>query len=410
MKGKDEGLAEVVLVLEQEVSERIVGRARALGFDAVAIVRAQRLVRGSAYVEWLSEGRHGEMGFMENYQDLRVDPQVLEPGTKSVVVVLKNYHRGPDRIGDGLRVARYAHGDDYHDVLRARLRELGAFIYAETGSEVGTRSAVDTAPLLERDLAAMAGLGWVGKNAMLIHPELGSFTFIAEVLVGVELAATDVPVVERCGSCSRCIDGCPTGAIVSPYIIDARRCISYLTIELRGPIPRELRRLMGDFLYGCDLCQSVCPWNRKAPSTDDPAFVARATYEGLSAVDLLEMSDAAYAETFRRSAIKRAKRRGLLRNAAVVLGNTAQIGDGRVVACLQARLVAEHEPLVRGHVAWALGEIVRRAGFLTESRSNNLVENLAAAGEVVEVLQTALAAEQDAYVQEEIRAALEGNG
>lgn len=388
------------LVAGQEVSERILGRARELGFDAAAIVRAQRLVRGEAYVEWLSEGRHGEMGYMENYQELRVDPQVLEPGTKSVVVVLKNYHSGPDVIGDGLRVARYAHGDDYHEVLRARLRELGAFIHAETGSEVGTRSAVDTAPLLERDLAAMAGLGWVGKNAMLINPEIGSFTFIAEVLVDVDLAATDVPVVDRCGSCSRCIDACPTGAIVSPYIIDARRCISYLTIELRGPIPRELRRLMGDHIYGCDVCQNVCPWNGKVTSTDDPVFVERVSYEGLSAVALLEMDEARYAEVFRRSAIKRAKRRGLLRNAAVVLGNTASLEDADVVACLQARLVVEGEPLVRGHVAWALGELVGRAGLRGES--------LALANEIVDVLRAALENEQDAYVQEEIRAVLGG--
>ncbi len=388
------------MAVSQEMSERILGRARELGFDAAAIVRAQRLVRGEAYVEWLSEGRHGEMGYMENYQDLRVDPQVLEPGTKSVVVVLKNYHSGPDLIGGGLRVARYAHGDDYHEVLRARLRELGAFIHAETGSEVGTRSAVDTAPLLERDLAAMAGLGWVGKNAMLINPEIGSFTFIAEVLVDVDLATTDVPVVDRCGSCSRCIDACPTGAIVSPYIIDARRCISYLTIELRGPIPRELRRLMGDHIYGCDICQNVCPWNGKVADTDDSVFAQRASYEGLSPVSLLEMDDAQYAETFRKSAIKRAKRRGLLRNAAVVLGNTASIEDVRVMDCLRARLLAEDESLVRGHVAWALGELVGRARLTGAS--------LALASEVVNLLVSALETEQDAYVQEEIRAALDG--
>ncbi|MBA2664078.1 MAG: tRNA epoxyqueuosine(34) reductase QueG [Bradymonadaceae bacterium] len=364
-------------------SEHIERRAVELGFDAVATVAARRLVRGEAYLEWLREGRHGEMGYMENYQDLRVDPRALEPGTKSVVVVLKNYHQGEDKLAGGLRIARYAHGNDYHEVLRARLVELAAFIHAETGADVATRPAIDTAPLLERDLAAMAGLGWVGKNAMLIHPQIGSYTFIGEVLVDLELEAEPTVVLDRCGTCSRCMDACPTGAIVSPYVIDARRCISYLTIELRGPIPRELRALIGDHVFGCDICQSVCPWNSKAPRSEDPALALRSEYEALSALDLLELDDAAYAKTFQKSAIKRAKRRGLLRNAAVVVGNSRA---PEAVARLALRLGAEAEPLVRGHIAWALGHIGGEEARLA--------------------LEAAIEQEQDPYVLEELRCSL----
>ncbi|QDG50851.1 tRNA epoxyqueuosine(34) reductase QueG [Persicimonas caeni] len=366
------------------LSQKIITRARELGFDRAAIVPARRLEHAEQYLEWLKEGRHGDMNYLDRYHDLRVDPAKMEEGTKSCVVLLKNYYREADKLAGGLRIARYAHGDDYHDVLWDRMRELAAFIHAESGAEVATRPATDTAPLLERDLAALAGLGWVGKNAMLINPEIGSFCFIAEVLVDQDLEPTDELVPDRCGTCSRCIDACPTNAIVSPGVIDARRCISYLTIELRGPIPRRLRPLVGDLLFGCDICQAVCPWNSKAVPTEDPKFQTRDKYRDLTPQELVcfELED--YVEYFSKSAMKRAKLRGLKRNAAVVIGNT---GGEEDVELLGRRLLDdEDEPLVRGHIAWALGQI--------------------GGEEARRILERARQGEDEAYVLEEVREAL----
>lgn len=365
------------------LSEAIIQRAHELGFDRAAIVPARRLDHAEQYLDWLKEGRHGEMNYLDRYHELRVDPTELEEGTRSAVVLLKNYYHEADKLAGGLRIARYALGDDYHDTLWKRMRELAAFIHAESGADVATRPATDTAPLLERDLAALAGLGWVGKNAMLINPDIGSFCFIAEVLVSLDLAPTEELVPDRCGTCSACIDACPTNAIISPGIIDARRCISYLTIELRGPIPRALRPLIGDHVFGCDICQVVCPWNSKAEPTDDPNFQTREKYLTLTPRELLcfELKD--YVEYFQKSAMKRAKLRGLRRNAAVVIGN---IDDRSAVPLLARRLLQEEElPLVRGHLAWALG----RLGGEQAQRA----------------LAQALQAEEDAYVREEIRAA-----
>lgn len=363
------------------LNEKIINRALELGFDRAAIVPAGRLTHAEQYLEWLKEGRHGEMNYLDRNQELRVDPTKMEEGTKSAVVLLKNYYQEADLLGGGVRIARYAHGDDYHDTLWARMRELAAFIHAESGADVATRPATDSAPILERDLAALAGLGWVGKNAMLINPEIGSFCFIAEVLVNLDLEPTHDLIPDRCGTCSKCMDACPTNAIISPGVIDARRCISYLTIELRGPIPRNMRALIDDYLFGCDICQVVCPWNSRAEPTTDPIFQTREKYHTLTPQQVLcfELED--YVEYFSKSAIKRAKLQGLRRNAAVVLGNSH---DPAVLPLLRARLLGgEPLELVRGHIAWALGEI---GGDLA----------LAA-------LDAALAAEDDAYVLEEIR-------
>lgn len=373
---------------EPTLSDQILARAKELGFDRAAIVPAKRLQHADQYLDWLKEGRHGAMNYLDRYHDLRVDPTKMEEGTRSVVVLLKNYYREADLLAGGLRIARYAHGDDYHDTLWDRMRELAAFIHAETGADCGTRPATDTAPILERDLAALAGLGWVGKNAMLINPEIGSFSFIAEVLVDLDLEPTHEMIPDRCGTCSKCLDACPTNAIISPGVIDARRCISYLTIELRGPIPRALRPLIGDHIFGCDICQVVCPWNSKAEPSKDASFQTREKYRSLTLGQLLcfELSD--YIEYFSKSAIKRAKLLGLRRNAAVVIGNTA---DASAVELLTQRLLEdEEEPLVRGHIAWALGQI----GTDTASRT----------------LGQAARSEPDSYVLEEIRAAQQQPG
>lgn len=308
----------------------------------------------------MDEGRHAQMGYLDRHHALRVDPRVLEPGTQTVVTVLKNYYLPSDRCDKGMRIARYAHGDDYHDDLRDRLRVLAQQLSEALGHDVQARPAVDSAPLLERDLAQSTGLGWIGKNSMLIHPKLGSFCFIAELLLDIPIEAP-VPTLmpDRCGSCSACMDACPTGCIISPKVIDAGRCIAYLTIENRGPIPQNLRPMVRDFLFGCDLCQDVCPWNTKAGVTQDTRRQTRARYHELSVQDILCMDQTTWSTTFSKSAIKRAKRRGLLRNAAVVLGNT---GDPSDVPLLCMRLEAEPDPLVRGHIAWALGCIPHDEG------------------------------------------------
>lgn len=368
-----------------DLTDRIQERAHELGFDRAAIAPARRLRHADQYLEWLREGRHGAMSYLDRYHEQRGDPSKMDEGwAKSAVVLLKNYYHESDKLSGGCRIARYAHGDDYHDVLWDRMRELASFIHAETGVDVATRPATDTAPLLERDLAELAGLGWIGKNAMLINPEVGSFVFIAEVLVDMELEATHEAVPDRCGTCSRCIDACPTGAIVSPQVIDARRCISYLTIEKRGPIPRELRPLVGDYLFGCDICQDVCPWNRQAEPTDDDAFQTREAYRDLTPVQLLSFELSDYVEYFSKSAMKRAKLQGLRRNAAVVLGNVGGPGDLDV---LGNRLATDDEPLIRGHAAWAIGAIGTR--------------------KAAQMLGEAVEREQDSYVLEEIRYARE---
>jgi epoxyqueuosine reductase len=364
------------------LSERIARRARELGFAHTGIVPVHKPDTVRQYDEWLAEGRQGEMGYLSNWHDIRVGERELEPGMKSIIVLLSNYNRPSDRSRDW-RIARYALGDDYHDVLRERMQELAAFVHAETGAAVASRPAVDTAPILERDLAKMAGVGWVGKNAMLINPDIGSYTFISELYVDCDLDGAVTRLPDRCGTCTACIDACPTGAIVSPYVLDARRCISYLTIELRGPIPRELRPLIGDHLFGCDICQEVCPWNRKAPESDDDIFQKREWYDLFTLRELIQFPHSWYVEVFRGSAMKRAKHRGLLRNAAVVMGNRADPDD---VPALSSALRHSEEPLVRGHVAWALGQIGN--------------------AEAIEALEAAREREEDAYVLDEIAHAL----
>lgn len=344
------------------LSQKIIDAAHFHGFDRAAILPAEALSSSrQALTQWLAEGRHGELDYMARHQELRLDAAVLEPGTRSVLVVLKSYYQPLDLLPGGARISRYAQGDDYHEVLRARLKSLAQSLEQDLGVEVNARPAVDSAPLLERAQAQGAGLGWIGKNTMLIHPTIGSFFFIAELLLSLKLEPIiEPPTPDRCGSCSRCLDQCPTGALVAPRVLDARRCISYLTIELRGPIPRHLRPLIEDYLFGCDLCQDVCPWNRKVTASDDEAFSTREAYLGLSPEVILSMDQMQFSSTFARSPIKRTKRRGLLRNAAVVIGNRAEL-DAQTLELLFDRLEHEHEPLVRVHLAWAIGRHADRA-------------------------------------------------
>ncbi len=300
----------------------IKAQAYGLGFDLVGITTPDRASHADAFERWVEDGHAGEMGYMTRDLPRRTDSRVAVPVAKSVVVVGMSYG-GREPSGP---VARYARGDDYHDVMIDRLRELHRWISSHTGADVAGKAYVDTGPILERDLAQRAGLGWIGKNTNLISPRLGSFFFLGSLFLDLDLAP-DAPFgADRCGSCRRCLDACPTDAFVDERVLDARRCISYLTIELKGEIPEEFHAPIGELLYGCDICQDVCPWNEKfALSLREDAFRPRAALAGKDARtlarELLDMTQEEFSRSFSKSPMKRAKLHGLKRNATVVLGN-----------------------------------------------------------------------------------------
>jgi epoxyqueuosine reductase len=364
--------------------ERITTAATALGFDLVGITSAAPLAHGGRLHAWVAQGFAGEMGYMSRDVERRVDPSRVLPDVCSIIVLGMNYYTSPGvpeaSPGRGW-IARYSWGQDYHAVLGDKLKALVGFIREVEGADVQARWYVDTGPILERELAWRAGLGWPGKNTNLINRRLGSWLFLGAILLNRELVY-DAPATAHCGTCTRCLVACPTGALVAPGVLDARRCISYLTIELRGPIPRELRPLLGTHIFGCDICQAVCPWNRKAPESSDPAFLPRAGFAAPELIPLLGLSDDEFRARFRGSPIARAKRRGLLRNVAVALGN---LRDLRALPALEAAL-HEADPLIRSHAAWALG----RLGGSSARR----------------ILHTALSSERDVDVQEEMTLAL----
>jgi len=279
------------------------------------------------------------------------------------------------------KIARYARGDDYHDVMNEKLPALLRFVQDRAGRPVEGQVYVDTGPVLEREFAVRAGLGWFGKHTNLIHKRVGSWLLIGEVLLDIELEQ-DGPASDHCGTCTLCLEACPTDAIVEPYVVDSRRCISYHSIELKGAIPMEYRAAMGDRVFGCDDCQDVCPWNRRAPETGHPAFVARPWNEMPDLIEMLGLTPETFRTRFKGSPIKRTKRRGLLRNAAVALGNTKD--PGAVPALADS--LGDDEPLVRGHAAWALGNVGGTRAFA--------------------VLEKARKTEEDPWVVEEIDQAL----
>ncbi|MBX3131865.1 MAG: tRNA epoxyqueuosine(34) reductase QueG [Gemmatimonadaceae bacterium] len=307
---------------------RLKAQALGLGFDLVGIAALGPVATAPQFRNWLDAGFHGEMDYLARGAELRNDTTRPAPGMRSAVVVALDYGgKQPDGP-----VARYARGADYHRVMWDRLDELLAWVRAGCGSNIGGRAYVDTGPILERDLAQRAGLGWTGKNTMLINPKVGSFFFLGALFLDVALEP-DLPFEEdHCGSCTRCLDACPTQAFVAPQVMDARRCISYLTIESREAIPAEFHAAVGEHLYGCDVCQDVCPWNVKfAREQGDAALAPRAPIEGRNAAELadwlLALDDVGYREAFRGSAMKRAKLSGLQRNAALVRANLAPRRD-----------------------------------------------------------------------------------
>jgi epoxyqueuosine reductase len=297
----------------------------ALGFDLVGITTLGEASTASAFDDWLAHGYAGEMSYMPRTAEKRRDSRLPYEGATRAIVVAMNYG-GREPSGP---VARYARGDDYHDVMLARLDQLHRWIETQVGRLVHGKSYVDTGPLLERDLARRAGLGWFGKNTMLINPRAGSYFFLGALLVDLELEVDQPFETDHCGPCRRCIDACPTGAFVEPRVMDATRCIAYLTIELKGEIPAEMRPLIGEHVYGCDVCQEVCPWNEKfaLPLRED-AFRPREAIAGKDARTLaralLAMSPSEFAAAFKGSPMKRAKLGGLKRNASVVLDNAGE--------------------------------------------------------------------------------------
>jgi epoxyqueuosine reductase len=354
--------ADIPSAASTDLKAQLTAFVRDLGFDACRVAACDPPAHGDEFSSWLRDGAAGEMAYMARGEEKRRDPQKILPGARSVLVLALNYWQGqaatPKAFGDAKgKIARYAWGDDYHDVIAAKLSRVDDFLRAAGGTQ---KCYVDTGPVLERDYAAQAGVGWHGKSTMLIDPQLGTWFFLAEILTTLELPP-DAPQSDRCGTCHRCITACPTGAITAPHRVDARRCISYLTIELKGSIPLELRTLIGDRIFGCDDCLDACPWNRFAQTSRESAFAARPATTGMALRDYLALSDEQFRLLFRRSPIKRIKRRGFLRNVCVALGNVGSAGD---LPALE-RAAHDPEPLIAEHAKWAISQIQRRSAGQT---------------------------------------------
>ena len=336
-----------------DLAHRLKAEARRLGFDRVGIAPAVAPPGLDHYRAWLDRGHAAGMGYLHRHAEPKSHPSHVLDGVRSVVMVSLVYgHADPAPVGPtGGKVARYARGADYHDVLWRKLEGLLGWLRAECPGVVG-RAVADTAPLLERDFARLAGLGWIGKNACLIDRKIGSFTVLGALLVDVALTPDEPDGRGYCGTCTRCLDACPTDAFVGPGQLDARRCISYWTIEHKGPIPEPARKLDG-WVFGCDVCQDVCPWNRKAPPGGEPALDARPGWTVPDLLDWLDADPAEFARSLKGTAQSRSKRGGLLRNAALVLGERRA---AEAVPALVRRL-GDADPVVRGAAAWALGRI-----------------------------------------------------
>lgn len=358
-----------------------------LGFDSVRFTSAAPFFQRTSVA--LERVEQGLMDGLPWYNEKRVErgafPTHLLPGARSIIALSMSYNAAPSYENTAMpmgRVARYAWGQDYHRVLERRMRDFVRGLADIVGHPVKTKNYVDTGPMQDRAIAERAGIGWFGKNTNILTSSHGSWVFLAQVLTDLELTP-DSPLKKTCGACQVCIEECPTGAIVAPYVIDNKRCISYLTIELRGIVPRNLRSLMGDWVFGCDICQDVCPVNRKALPAQEPAFApGEYGYTALELIPLLDITEEEFQERFQGSAIRRAKRIGLQRNVCIALGN---IGEAIAVPAL-AHALGSGDVVVRCHAAWALGRI----------RTPDAIENL----------NSVLLSESDSGVLEEIRDAL----
>ena len=344
------------------LTQAVKGEARRLGFTLAGITPPDPPPHWSNYQHWLALGRHGTMNYLDDPR--RADPRLLLPECRSILVLAIRYLNPAlnapllprsQQLAQQLHgsVAAYAWGRDYHTVIPERLKTLATFIETRTAAPLKHRGYTDTGPLLERELAQRSGLGWIGKNTCLINPGIGSFFLLAEMLLGIELEMDNPFTADRCGSCSRCIAACPTGSILPDRTIDARRCVSYLTIENRNEIPSDLRAHLGNKVFGCDICQQVCPWNRFAEDDHDPAFDAQPGISNPVLVKDLALTPQEFNRKFKENPVLRSKRRGYLRNVAVALGN---LRDPAAVPALE-KAVQSNEPLIREHAAWALEQI-----------------------------------------------------
>ena len=355
--------------MNQDLKQTIKDKTRQLGFSLAGVTTPAPPLHYSTFENWLAQNQHGTMNYLadERSRTRRANPLEILPECKSILVLATPYsppttalpknHRdnvsGVEAAEPQTRIAAYARGADYHDIIPARMKELVQFIEAQVGGPVKNRYYTDTGPILERDLAQRAGIGWIGKNTCLINPKQGSYFFLSEILLDLALEPDAPFVTDHCGTCTRCIQACPTECILPDRTIDARRCISYLTIELKDDIPLELRDKLGDWAFGCDICQQVCPWNRFAAEGDSAFDPNRPPH---SLTEELTLTPQAFNQRFKRTPIQRAKRRGYLRNVAVVLGN---LGDMHALPVLQNALNDE-EPMLREHAAWAIDKITSR--------------------------------------------------
>jgi epoxyqueuosine reductase len=368
-----------------ELTAALKREAGRLGFSLAGACPAVTPDGISRFQQWLDAGYAGTMDYLPRRAAAYSHPSHVLEGTRSLLLLAFNYRTAePARAQSGHgRVSRYAWGLDYHALIRERLAGLANFLTTRRPA-ARVRAVIDTAPLLEREFAQLAGLGWIGKNTLLLNTHNGSWFFLAALLTDLELAYDQPHESDHCGTCRACLDACPTGAFVDAFVLDARRCLSYLTIELRQPIPRELRPALDEWLFGCDVCQDVCPWNSKAPPSAEPRLEPLAGSTSLDLASLFELDDATFRARFRQTPLWRPKRRGLLRNAAIVLGNQR---PPRALPAL-VRGLGDAEPLVRGACAWALGR------YANESAHS--------------ALRAREAVEQDPEVRDEIAAALAG--
>ena len=326
--------------------------AKSLGFSDCRIAKVKPATHGNRFQEWLDAGTAGDMEWLERNVSRRLNPAEVLEGAKSMVCLALNYYPGEHNSNSppDYNIARYAWNEDYHDIIEEKLRDLNLAMEELGGTQ---RFYVDTGPVLERDFASDAGLGWNGKSTVQIHKSLGTWTFLCELITSLELEP-DAPLTDHCGKCTKCIDHCPTNAITGPREMDARRCISYLTIEHKGSIPLELRPLMGDKIYGCDVCLEVCPWNRFAKISHETKLHAKAEIFNHSLTDFLAMTDQDFRQVFAKSPIKRIKRTHFLRNVCVAIGNRAQKSD---LPAIENLLQSEPNELIREHAEWAISEI-----------------------------------------------------
>lgn len=368
----------------EALTDELKSQARSLGFSLAGVCPAVAAPGQARFDEWLSAGYAGQMHYLADRRDAYEHPKSVLDGARSILMLAMDYKTeepAPLPKGSG-RIARYAWGSlDYHDLIRKRLNQLATRL-RELEPQCVARGVVDTAPLMEREFAQLAGLGWIGKNTLLLNKQRGSWFFLAALLTDLELEYDQPQAVDHCGTCRACLDACPTNAFVEPYVLDASRCISYLTIELKDAMPVELRNGVGGWLFGCDVCQEVCPWNQNAPASEQQDFQPLSGHNPTDLLSLFDLDDDAFRRMFRHTPMWRPRRRGLLRNAAIVLGNQA---TELAIPALEKGLTDE-EPLVRGACAWALGEI-------GSAGSKNALEQR-------------LAIEANAKVREEIELAL----